>query len=177
LRRAIVVVLSASAVLAAFAFWATREPAGERPDLDAAIEAEAARIGNGGVLDLTRVTDFAWEEVAIFPSYTGVSSIQDELDLNWSPLSPFGTWIVGDLFLGYDWLQLLVFTKDERVVAWAILNALDASDSTLVWFEDPELNDTYARDAARFRISDTYPNAYPLDEVSVWWMTPASRDP
>jgi hypothetical protein len=101
--------------------WASAGPGGEFDGLDAQLAMAADEAGAGGRLTLSDATDFEWDEAHIFDAYSGSAQIEAELN-GWSPLSPAGRLIVGDLFVASDGLQLVAFQRDGEVVAWTVVN-------------------------------------------------------
>lgn len=115
-------------VLLGVGVWATTRPAGEFTGLDARLATSAGEAGHGGGIDLGDATDFEWDEVHIFGAYTTTAGIEAQMD-GWSPLSPAGRFLIGDLFLAYDGLQLLAFRRDGEVVAWTVMNEEEPSQT------------------------------------------------
>jgi hypothetical protein len=107
-------------VLLGAGLWATARPGGEFSGLDVRLAAAAEAAGNGGRIDLTDATDFEWDDAHIFGSYTNATQIEAQMD-GWSPLSPAGRLVFGDLFLGQDGLQLLAFRQNGKVTAWTVM--------------------------------------------------------
>lgn len=143
------------AMLVGGAVWATAPPEGERADLHDLIASRAAGAGDGGTLQLADVTDFAWDQLHVFDAYAGSQDIERQLG-GWSPLSPAGRVVWGDLFLAQDGLQLLAFVRSDEVVAWTILNGvnLDRPTDQATWLRI-ETEDQHARfdRASTFRVT------------------------
>ncbi|MDQ3689354.1 MAG: hypothetical protein M3406_04835 [Chloroflexota bacterium] len=110
-RRLVWIGAAVLAVLGA-GLWATARPGGEFSGLDVRLAAAAEVAGDGGRKNLTDATDLEWDDAHIFGSYTNASQIEAQMD-GWSPLSPAGRLVFGDLFLGQDGLQLLLPTERQ----------------------------------------------------------------
>lgn len=127
---------------------ATARPAGERTNLHARVAVAVERAGHGGQIHLAEVTDFEWDRVHIFGAYSTREQIEAKLD-GWTPLSPAGHVLWGDLFLAYDGYQLLAFVDEGEVVAWTVLNQGDQSQ-TYVEFHPGQLPHTAAASEAQW---------------------------
>jgi hypothetical protein len=111
----------AGLLVAAVAFWAFRAPGGELPDLHADLVREAEEAGIGGSFVLSDVADFAWDRAHVFAPYNE-GLVDEELGFAWSPLSPAGDVVFGDLYLANEGLNLVVFVEGKQsVTGWAIL--------------------------------------------------------
>lgn len=108
-------------VLIGVGLWATARPDGEFSGLDARLAAAADEVGDGGQISLRDATDFEWDEAHIFGAYNTADMVAEQMD-GWTPLSPAGRLVFGDLFLPNDGIQLVAFRHDGEVVAWTVLN-------------------------------------------------------
>ncbi len=100
---------------------AIQHPPGERPALQAQLLSASMRVGVGGTIDLAVMVDGNWQWVHLFGGHTSYEAVDQELGFEWTPLS----WL--DRALGLDESidesdELLVFTKDQSVVAWAVVD-------------------------------------------------------
>ncbi len=120
-RGRLVWIGAAVLVLLGAGLWATARPGGEFSGLDVRLAIAAEAAGHGGRINLTDATAFEWDDAHIFGSYTNATQIEAQMD-GWSPLSPAGRLVFGDLFLGQDGLQLLAFRQNGKVTAWTVMN-------------------------------------------------------
>lgn len=119
-RRALALVAMAP-LSAAVVFWAFRPPSGELRDLHVDLAREAEHAGVGGSFALSEVADFGWDRAHVFAPYNE-GLVDEELGFDWSPLSPAGDLVFGDLYLANEGLNLVVFVEGEQTVTgWALL--------------------------------------------------------
>jgi hypothetical protein len=121
-------------VLIAVGLWATARPGGEFRGLDARLSAAADETGSDGHITLREATDFEWDTAHIFGAYSSADMVAEQMD-GWTPLSPAGRLVWGDLFLPNDGIQLVAFRHDGEVVAWTILNQ--------AWMEEEQATQTF----------------------------------
>ncbi len=136
-RRWWLILLGALFVGAVLAVWSCEEPANERPDLEATLAAAAGSEGDGGTIDLAGVADFGWDRAYLFGPYTAPDQISEGLGFEWTPLSPFGGAVIGDLLMPSEGFALLVFVQAERdVTGWTLFNPYDAPPTVLMTIPD-----------------------------------------
>jgi hypothetical protein len=107
--------LAASLLLAAAAGWGC-SPGGD--DLAGRIAAEVER-GDGAVVDLAALTDFAWDRVHFFPPRTPLAQVTAELGFDWPPAPDMG-------LDEREHVILLVFVRAGEVVHFLPFRRYDA---------------------------------------------------
>lgn len=148
LIRVALILIAALAVMALLGLgivaYIFRDPPDGRPEVAPAVYAAVRQAGNGGTIDFRRLTNFDWDRMYVFGSYTTDDEVSHVLGF---------TWGTGDnLRLPRDELVMLVFAKDARVTGWVVLNG-DVSISPNVYFSQSLIERSIPRDAAIFELS------------------------
>lgn len=139
----------AALVLIGIGLWATARPAGEFSGLDVRLAAAAGDVGHGGHITLPDATDFEWDEAHVFGSYSVAEDFEAQLD-GWSPLSPAGRLVFGNLLLANDGLQLVAFRRGGEVVAWTVMNQEQLSQTYIEF--DPQVLPRVAAPSDEFAV-------------------------
>lgn len=133
--------------------WALRSPDNERSEIEGILITAAADAGEGGRVDLARELDFEWDRGYVLGPYTTGDGVRECLGFDWSPLSPAGAGLYGDLFMPNEGFALLVFVRGARdVTGWTILSPYEPVPTVEIAIDDWCL--MFSRDAAAFQVTD-----------------------
>jgi hypothetical protein len=92
-------------------------PANQRSEFDNIIATAAAEAGDGSTIDMAEVVSLDWDTMVTFEAYSTDDEIREAVGDSW----PAGS----DSRIPSDGWGLVVFLKDEQVVAWTDLNRHD----------------------------------------------------